>query len=62
MGEISTFSLSMPGECCEVARDVMELDRLRLAVMLSWLWTVGGYGEVGVRSDSSPPSSSIPGR
>ena len=31
-----------PGECCEVASEVMELDRLRLAVMLSWLWLVGG--------------------
>jgi len=31
-----------PGECCEVASEVMELDKLRLAVMLNWLWLVGG--------------------
>lgn len=46
-GSFSRLSLIMkhlllPGECCEVAREVMELDRLRLAVMLSWLWLVGG--------------------
>lgn len=34
--------LLLPGECWEVASEVMELDRLRLAVMLSWLWLVGG--------------------
>lgn len=34
--------LLLPGECCEVASEVIELDRLRLAVMLSWLWLVGG--------------------
>lgn len=31
-----------PGECCDVASEVIEFDRLRLAVMLSWLWLVGG--------------------
>jgi len=40
----------------------MELERLRLAVMLSWLCTAGGYGDVGVRRDSSLVSSSIPGK
>lgn len=34
--------LLRPGECWEVASEVMELDRLRLAVMLSWLWLLGG--------------------
>lgn len=45
-----------------MASEVMELDRFRLAVMLSWLWLVGGYGEVGVLSCSSPRSSSAAGR
>lgn len=53
---------TLPGECWEVASEVMELDRFRLAVMLSWLWLVGGYGEVGVLSCSSPRSSSAAGR
>lgn len=52
----------LPGECWEVASEVMELDRFRLAVMLSWLWLVGGYGDVGVLSCSSPRSSSAAGR
>lgn len=45
-----------------MASEVMEFDRFRLAVMLSWLWLLGGYGDVGVRSCSSPLSSSAVGR
>lgn len=39
---VYTVSVIRPGECWEVASEVMELERLRLAVMLSWLWPGGG--------------------